>query len=275
MSVVNGLDTAFITARSENRSALIPYLTGGFPDPDHFTDLALAVLEAGADALEIGVPFSDPLLDGPAIQRSQQMALDAGVTPAMCMRFAAEIAARTAKPLLFMGAYNPIVAYGIERYCRDAEHAGIAALIVPDVPFEESDELRAMASASNLHVIQFVSVTSSLERIASIAESASGFVYGISVAGVTGARAGVAGTARPLVEAVRRVTDIPVAVGFGIGSPEAAREVAAFADGVIVGSALISVVAEAQPIEREARAAAFVGSLAAALRPARTAGEAS
>jgi tryptophan synthase alpha chain len=238
----NALDTAFAEARTEDRAVLVTYLTGGFPHPEEYVDLAVAILEAGADALEIGIPFSDPLLDGPSIQRSQQSALDAGVTPVQCLEFAQKIHARTDKPLLFMGAYNPVLAHGVARFCAAAAETGASALIVPDLPFEEQDELLAAAWDAGLHLIQLVAPTSTPERLRRTCEIATGFVYCISVSGVTGARANVAVTARPLVERVRQITDVPVAVGFGIGNPESAREVATFADGVIVGSALIDLV---------------------------------
>lgn len=222
---------------------LVPYVTGGFPDPTGYVDLAVAILEAGADALEVGIPFSDPLLDGPSIQRSQQQALEAGVTPAGCLAYAREIHARTQKPLLFMGAYNPVLAYGVSKFCAASAQAGVSALIIPDLPFEEQAELRAAAHGAGLHVIQLVAPTSTPDRLHRACEVATGFVYCISVSGVTGARRNVAITARPLVERVRQVTGIPVAVGFGIANAETAREVATFADGVIVGSALIDLLA--------------------------------
>jgi tryptophan synthase alpha chain len=255
----NALDAAFAAARANGRAVLIPYLTAGYPRPEEYVDLALAVLDAGADALEIGIPFSDPLLDGPSIQRSQQVALEFGVTPVQCLEYARQIHARSDKPLLFMGAYNPVLAYGVRRFCADAAEAGVSALIAPDLPFEEQGELLAAAREAGLHLIQLVAPTSTPERLRRACTMASGFVYCISVSGVTGARANVAITARPLVERVRLVTDVPVAVGFGIGNPETTREVAAFADGVIVGSALIDVVAA--PGDAREAAAAFIRGL--------------
>ncbi|MBV9279758.1 MAG: tryptophan synthase subunit alpha [Chloroflexi bacterium] len=267
MTVRNGLDAAFDAARREGRGVLIPYLTAGYPELDGFVDLAVTTLEAGADALELGVPFSDPVLDGPSIQRSQQRALAAGVTPPVCLQLASQIHARTGKPLISFGAYNPILAYGVERYCRDASQAGMAGLIAPDVPFEEQGELRA-ATAVNLHLIQLVAPTSSPERLGRVCAAASGFVYCMSVAGVTGARAGVAATARPLVERVRACTAIPVAVGFGISTPDHAREVASFADGVVVGSALINLLADTPRERRLDAVRSFIASLRDALKAA-------
>jgi tryptophan synthase alpha chain len=258
----NALDDAFAQARVDDRAALIPYLTGGFPHKSDYVDLAIAILEAGADALEIGIPFSDPLLDGPSIQRSQQSALEDGVTPADCLEYARNIHAHTKKPLLFMGAYNPILAYGVSRFCAASAGAGVSALIIPDLPIEEQGELRAAAHDAGLHIIQLVAPTSTPERLRRSCEVATGFVYGISVSGVTGARRNVGITARPLVERVRRLTDVPVAVGFGIASPDTAQEVAAFADGVIVGSALIDLVSA--PSESRRAGVEFIRSLAEA-----------
>lgn len=265
MSIRNSLDQSFAAARGEGRSALILYLTAGFPRLEGFVDLAVAILEAGADALEIGIPFSDPLLDGPAIQRSQQQALEGGVNPATCLQLAAQIRARNDKPLLFMGAYNPVLAYGLDRFCREAAQAGVSALIVPDVPIEEQDELRVATDASGLHLIQLLAPTSTPERLQRVCAAASGFVYCISVTGLTGVRAGVAQAAKPLVEAVRACTTLPVAVGFGISGPEQAREVAAFADGVIVGSALINLLAGTNADQRVEAVQGFIAGLREAL----------
>jgi tryptophan synthase alpha chain len=260
----NDLDTALESAKAEHRAALIPYITGGFPDPRQFVDLAVATLEAGADALEIGIPFSDPLLDGASIQRSQQAALEAGVTPADCLGYAEAVRSRVDKPVLFMGAYNPILAYGLERFCKEAYQVGILGLLIPDLPLEEQEELRASAHDQSLHVIEFIAPTSTPERLSRICSAASGFIYCISVAGVTGVRRSVADTAGPLVDRVRACTEVPVAVGFGIAGPDQAREVAAFADGVIVGTAMIDRIRETPPASRETEIRHFVGALATA-----------
>lgn len=264
--VYNSLDEAFARARDQGRGVLIPYLTAGYPDPDRFVELAVAVLDAGADALEIGIPFSDPLLDGPSIQRSTQEALDLGVTPPRCIEYARQIHARSAKPLLFMGPYNPVLAYGVERFCREVAGAGISGLIITDVPVEEQNDLLEATRANSLHLIQLLAPTSTPERLRRACAVASGFVYCISVAGVTGTRSGVAGTARSLVEAVRTCTAVPAVVGFGISGPEQAREVAAFADGAAVGSALINLLRETPAGQRVTETQAFIRSLAEALQ---------
>jgi tryptophan synthase alpha chain len=269
MTVPNALDKAFARARQEDRAVLMPYITAGFPDPETYVDLCLAVLEAGADALEIGIPFSDPLLDGPAIQRSQQQALDAGVTPTRCLEYTAAIHGRSDKPLIFFGAYNPVFAYGPARFCRDAAQAGISGLIIPDVPIEEQQELRRAAMENGIHLVQLVAPTSTPERLQRVCAAASGFVYCMSVAGVTGVRSGVSEAARPLVEKIRACTEVPVVVGFGIAGPEQVRQVAAFADGAAVGSALINLLAETPANRRIAAATDFVRQLSRALRPDR------
>lgn len=225
----------------------------------------MAVLQAGADVLEIGIPFSDPLLDGPAIQRSQQIALEAGTTPGWCLEAADQLRRRTEKPLLFMGSYNPILAYDVGPFCRAAADAGVSGLVIPDLPIEEQDELRTAAEKDGLHLIQLVAPTTTPDRLRRVCAAASGFVYCISVTGVTGARREVAGTAKPLVERVKACTGVPVAVGFGIATPGQAREVTRFADGVIVGSALIKLISGVDPGRRTAAAASFVASLRGAM----------
>lgn len=266
MTVENSLDETFVRARDEERGVLIPYLMAGYPDSDEFVELAVAVLEAGADALEIGIPFSDPLLDGPSIQRSTQDALDMGITPPRCIEYARQIHTRSAKPLLFMSSCNPVLSYGVERFCRDAAAAGVDGLIITDVPLEEQGDLLEATRANSLHLIQLLAPTSTPERLRRACDVASGFVYCISVAGVTGTRAGVADTARSLVKAVRGRTAVPAVVGFGISGPEQAREVATFADGAAVGSALINLLAAAPAARRVPEAQAFVRGLADALQ---------
>jgi tryptophan synthase alpha chain len=268
VTVHNAIDDAFQRAREQGRAALMPYLTAGFPRPESYVEVAVATLEAGADMLEIGVPFSDPLLDGPAVQHSQSAALEHGVTPASCLEFARAIKARTNAPLLLMGAYNPMVAFGLEPFCEAAGKAGVNGLIVPDLPLEEQRELREVAQRNNLHLIQLVAPTSPPQRVANVCAVASGFVYCISVAGVTGARTGVAELARPLVERIRSCTAVPIAVGFGIAGPREAQSVGQFADGAIVGSALVTLVGEAGA-NAPAAAHTFVSSLRSALEMSR------
>jgi len=263
-AVRNDVDEAFAMAKAEGRAALIPYLTAGYPSPETFIDVAAFALDSGADALEIGVPFSDPLLDGPSIQYSQHLALQNGINLGDCLHFAEQVKKRSGKPLLLMGAFNPFLSLGLHDVCRRAQEAGVAGLIVPDIPLEEQGELRVALAERGLHLIQMVAPTSPPERISRIAEAASGFVYCVSVAGVTGARSQTPETATPLVRAVREATGVPVAVGFGIASPRQVAEVSQFADGVIVGSAMIDVLRDAPRGTEAATLGGFVSSLRAA-----------
>lgn len=266
MTSHNSLDETFARARTEGRAVLIPGVTCGYPSREGFVELAAAVLDAGGDILEMGIPFSDPLLDGVSIQGSQQRALDAGTTPRDCLGFARELHGISGKPMVLMGAYNPVLSYGIDRFCRESAEAGVTGLIIPDVPFEEQGELLAATEAHGLHLIQLLAPTSTDTRVERVCARASGFIYCISVAGVTGARSGgVAATAQPLVERVRRYTDVPVVVGFGIAGPEQARIVAEFADGVIVASKVIDVIREAPEDRRIEETRDFVASLRAAI----------
>jgi tryptophan synthase alpha chain len=172
VTIQNELDELFARARGEGRTVLIPYLTAGFPRPEEYVQLAVAVFEAGADVLEIGVPFSDPLLDGPAIQRSQQVALDNGITPADCLRYSRDIGERAARPRLFMSAFNPIAAFGVDNFCRQAADSGVSALIIPDLPLEEQHELRVAAENVQIHLIQLVAPTSTAERLERVCAAA-------------------------------------------------------------------------------------------------------
>lgn len=261
---------AFATARAQGRAALMPYFTAGFPDLATSETVLCAVAAAGADLIEIGVPFSDPLADGPTIQGSTQIALDHGITPAHCLALTARLRARgVAQPIMLMGYVNPILAYGVARYVADAAAAGADGLIVPDLPPEEADEIEAACAAHELALTYLVAPTSPAERLAGIARRTTGFLYLVSLTGVTGARAELPADLAQFVARVRPVAHTPVAVGFGIARPEQARAVGALADGVIVGSALIKTVAEAP--EPVAAAAAFMRGLRAALNGLTTA----
>lgn len=256
---------AFATARQNGRAALMPYFTLGYPNPER----SLEVVEAIApysDLMELGVPFSDPLADGPTIQRSTQIALEQGTTPAGCLEMVATLRQRGVQPpALLMGYYNPILAYGPARYVQDAAKAGADGLIVPDLPLEESDELAELAGAAGLVLIYFLAPTSSPERIRRVCQRARGFIYLVGLTGVTGARNEVWSGLPEFVARVREHTAVPLAVGFGIGTPAQAAEVRAYADGVIVGSAVINAAAKAAPGEEPAAVARFVQLLMTAL----------
>jgi tryptophan synthase alpha chain len=258
------ISAAFQKAQQARAAALMPYFTLGYPD----RETSLAVLEAIApysDVLEVGVPFSDPLADGPTIQRSTQIALEKGTTTAACLAMVSDLRQRGVNtPALLMGYYNPILAYGLERYVQDAAAAGADGFIVPDLPPEEAGELEALAAEAGLVLVHFLAPTSSLARIYSVAARAQGFIYLVSLTGVTGARASLQGNLADFVARVRAHTSVPLAVGFGIGTPEQAAAVGQMADGVIVGSALVNAVDAAQ--DKPAAAAEFVRRLQQALQ---------
>nr|PZN38934.1 MAG: tryptophan synthase subunit alpha [Bacillota bacterium] len=254
--------------RARGEKGLIVYLVAGDPDPETSLALPRAVAEAGADVIELGVPFSDPLADGPVIQAGTARALRAGMTPAGVLGLAARLRAGSpAVPLALMTYVNPVLRIGYRRFCAQAAAAGVDGLIVPDLPHEEAGELREAARAEGLDLIPLVAPTTPPERVAAIVREAGGFVYCVSLTGVTGPRETLPEGFIPLVAEVRRHTELPVAVGFGIATPAQAARVARVADGVIVGSALVRLCGEGLPPERLVEeAAALVRALKAALR---------
>lgn len=240
MTGVERIRQAFSVARDENRAALMPYLTGSFPDEATFMRDARALLEH-ADLLEIGLPYSDPLGDGPTIQASSQAVLKQGVTTARVLEQVRQLSA-AGKPLLVMTYYNPIYCHpGGERGFMEALHAsGAAGVILPDLPPEEAAELRSAADALGLATVFLIAPTSTEERLKTVTAACSGFVYCVSVTGVTGARSTVSADLPDMLAAARQVTSLPLAVGFGVSDAATAADVARVADGVVVGSALIA-----------------------------------
>lgn len=256
------IDQAFARAKAEGRAALIPYVTAGFPELSRLPEVAIALTEAGADIIEVGIPFSDPLADGPVLQRAATQALAQGTRVRDILAVVQKMSARTA-PLIFLTYINPVFRYGMEQFAHDAHLAGVQALIIPDLPWQEGREMRSAARSSGLAIIPMVAPTSTPGHLKAIA-GARGFVYGVSVTGVTGVRSAVDTGVRPLVERVKAVVDLPVAVGFGIATPEHAREVGRVADGVIVGSALVEAMGQ-DPRRAEEVAFRFVRAMRAAL----------
>lgn len=239
---VAAVAAAFADAAAQGRAALIPFLAAGDPDPDRFLDLALAAAAAGSDLLEIGLPFPDSLADGPVIQAAYERAIASGMHTGRVLQCVARIAAATTIPIVLMTAYNPVFVRGVDRFVGEAHDAGIAALLVPDLPFEDKAGLQAHASAAGLALPLLVGPDTPAARAAAIARAASGFVYLVRRPGVTGV--GSRGTAGPdRVRALRTGTSTPVAVGFGIATEADVAAAAADADGVIVGSALVDLVA--------------------------------
>lgn len=255
---------AFRTAQQTHTAALMPYYTLGYPD--RATSLqVIAAIAPDSDLLELGVPFSDPIADGPTVQHSTQKSLAAGTTVAGCLEMVRELRQQGIHtPVMLMGYMNPILAYGEERFVRDAAAAGVDGFIVPDLPPEESDSLEQYTNQAGLALIPFLAPTSDPRRIALVLGRAKGFVYMVSVTGITGARSHIAETLPAFVRRVRADSPVPVAVGFGISTPEQAAAVGQFADGVIVGSALINAV-DAGGENGVAAAANFVHSLRLAL----------
>jgi len=223
--------------RGERRAALIPYLTAGFPTPAAGVAAMRMVEAAGADIIEVGVPFSDPLADGVTIQRSTQAALDQGMTAARVLELIHQAALRI--PVVIMTYLNPVLAYGLDRFLVDAHAAGASGVLLTDLPAGADPELERRVTASPLALIRLIAPTTTQARLARAVEGASGFIYLISRLGVTGMRDAVPTDVASHVERIRAVTPLPVAVGFGISTPAQARAAAQVADGVVVGSALV------------------------------------
>jgi tryptophan synthase alpha chain len=248
-----------ITSTFQTTPIFMPYFPVGYPDIPTSIDILEALAKNGADLIEVGMSFSDPLADGPVIQKATQTALEQGVTTKDAIATVAELRKRGVDiPLILMGYYNPILAYGLERFIRDATEAGADGFIIPDLPPEEADEFQQVLSggrstaqpAVEAPLITMLAPTTSDERMETIARNAQGFIYLVSVTGVTGARRDITVGLGELIERVRQHTNVPVCVGFGISTPEQARQVGAIADGVIVGSACVREIGESKnPIE--------------------------
>lgn len=225
--------------KKAGRTGLIIYLTAGYPDYAVTLAAVLAAEEAGADIVEIGIPFSDPIADGPVIQKAATLALKAGATTAKTLELIRQIRKQTDIPLAAMTYVNTILHYGPEKFVKDFSEAGLSGIIVPDLPLEERELLEDICRDQGVDLIQFIAPTSTKERIATVSKIASGFLYCISTTGVTGVQAVDYGPVKAAIAEARKATDVPVAIGFGIGSPDAAREAAKHADAVIVGSAVV------------------------------------
>lgn len=227
----------------ENKKAFIPFITAGDPTLDTTREIILAMQEAGADLIEIGIPFSDPVAEGPVIQEADLRALEAGTTTDKIFDMVKSIQAQLTVPVVFMTYINPIYVYGTEKFAQKASECGVAGVIVPDVPFEEKEEIQTIFAHYGMTVISMIAPTSS-ERVKMIAEEAEGFVYCVSSLGVTGVRSEISTNIASLIQEVRSVKNIPCAIGFGISTLEQAKEMASVSDGAIVGSAIVKIVAE-------------------------------
>jgi len=233
--------------------ALIAYLTVGYPSVDATLELVPALVRGGCDMVELGIPFSDPLADGATIQRASYRALQQGVTPQLCLEFAGSLRQKVDVPLLFMSYYNPLFHYGLGPFCQACAAVGVDGLIIPDLPPEEGSDLEDLTQKHGLDLIYLASPTTTEERLGFIAARSRGFIYLVSLKGVTGARQALPADLESLVAGLRGKTSKPICIGFGISTPEHARQVARLADGVIVGSRVLEIV---ESSERPAQAAA-------------------
>jgi len=241
---MNRIDAAF-----KNKPIFMPYFPLGYPDLDTSIDVIEALAKNGADLIEVGLSFSDPLADGPVIQHATQIALEKGITVKKSIEAIKELRLRGVEiPLILMGYYNPMLAYGLEKFIHDANEAGVDGFIIPDLPAEESDEFSYVAG--DMPLIPMLAPTSSPERMEMIARKAKGFIYLVSVTGTTGERKSLAEGLGELIAQVREHTSAPVCVGFGIGTPEQARDVGKMADGAIVGTACVRTIGGSEtPVE--------------------------
>jgi tryptophan synthase alpha chain len=260
---MNRIDAFFEKNRSIKRKALIAYLTVGYPNVNATLEIAETLVDGGCDIIELGIPFSDPLADGATIQRASQRALDSGITPSKCLDVAAKLRKRVDIPLLFMGYYNPMLHYELDKFCAASRKAGIDGFIVPDLPPDEGGEAEIVMKKHGLDLVYLVAPTSDTDkRLRFVAGRANGFTYVVSLKGVTGVRAAVSNDLEEFISRVRRVTDKPLCVGFGISTPEQAQRAARLADGVIIGSRILDI------IEKSNRPAADVKSFIAEVRTA-------
>jgi tryptophan synthase alpha chain len=263
LSLKNHLDVS----RRQNRKLLSLFLTAGFPALDATLPLLHLLDESGADLIELGLPFSDPLADGPTIQRTSQIALQNGVTVKKVLEIAATAARRLRSPVILMGYYNPILAFGADEFVRTAAAAGVQGLIIPDLPPEESLPLRESGLAAGLSLVYLVSPNTSPHRLKLIEALTTSFIYAVTITGVTGARANVAVPAKEFLQRLRFQTRHPILVGFGVSTPEEARVLASACDGVIVGSALLNEIEKhwSEPGGGAPQISAFVNELRHAL----------
>jgi tryptophan synthase alpha chain len=245
-----------------NRKALIAYVTAGYPDITATPQIVSLLAENGCDIIELGIPFSDPLADGTTIQKASHQALQRGITPQACLDLAAAIHRSVSVPLVFMTYYNPVMNFGLENFCRSCTKAGINGLIVPDLPPEEGAELETITQRHNLDLIYLLAPNSTAERIDTVAEKSRGFIYLVSLTGVTGARDTLPAELEDFVKRVRRRAKQPLCVGFGVATPTHAWRIGEIADGVIVGSRLIDLIDEDRSLSS---LQAFTSSLRAAL----------
>jgi len=249
MTAPTRIETTFARLRAEGRKAFVAYIMAGDPDPDTSFEILCGLPGAGVDVVELGVPFTDPMADGPTIQLAGQRALAAGQTLAATLDMVRRFRVLHPEvPVVLMGYYNPIHAMGVARFLQAAQAAGVDGLIVVDLPPEEDAELCLPARAAGLNFVRLATPTTDDARLPAVLRNTSGFVYYVSITGITGAAAAQAGAVAPEVARIRAAGGLPVVVGFGVSTPEAAREIAGVADGVVVGSAIVKLIGEGRPV---------------------------
>lgn len=254
------IDAKFSALTAAGKKAFVAYVMAGDPDYETSLEIVKGLPEAGVDVIELGLPFTDPMADGPTIQLAGQRALEAGQTLIKTLELARTFRENDdTTPIVLMGYYNPIYNHGVERFLTDAKAAGIDGLIVVDLPPEEDEELCIPAQAAGLNFIRLATPTTDEKRLPRVLQNTSGFVYYVSITGITGAANAVAGDVGPEVARIKASTDLPVIVGFGIKTPEASRDIASIADGAVVGSAIVDLIGRGQS---PAEVLAFVKGLA-------------
>lgn len=265
---MNRIDQKFQELRHEGVRAFMPYLCAGDPNPELTSKLLLTLEEAGADLIELGVPFSDPIADGPTVQRASERALTHRISLQQILEMVATLRAQTDIPIALMSYYNPIFRLGEDVFCKAAQDAGVDGVIVPDLPPEQAQPLLDIAPTYNLATIFLAAPTSPPERMQLIASVSTGFIYCVSVTGVTGARATLSDEIAPMIAELRKHTDKPLSVGFGVSTPDQAMQVAQIADGVIVGSAIVNVIEDNMDNEAKLLTAVkqFASDLAAGVK---------
>ena len=258
----NRIDLKIRSTKSDYRPALVPYLTVGYPNIERSADIAIKVLESGADMLELGVPFSDPIADGPTIQKTSFKALENGVNLSICMDVLTKIREiDDSSPIIFMGYFNPFLQYGLEAFLSEASKRGLDGLIIPDLPMEESEAISKQCTENGIHHIPLLAPTSTEERIKLSCEHAGGFVYCVSLTGVTGARDGLSIGVEGLVSKIRSYTNLPVLVGFGVSQKRDVEKISEFADGAVVGSAFLDHISGAEQGDEIEAATEFIKNI--------------
>jgi len=243
---LNRIDDLFAKLRNNNRTALMPYLMAGYPDAETSQELLVAVAEAGADLVEFGIPYSDPLADGPTIQAAAEEALKGTINTDIVFDLVKKAREDTDIPIVIMTYYNTVYRYGLDRFAKNAAASGVDGVITPDLPPEEAGSWKESAAKHGLATVMLAAPTSTDERLKKVAEASEGFVYCVSLTGVTGARSNLPANLADFISRIRNVTDKPLAVGFGISRPEQARHISDIADGVIIGSALVSLIGKSK-----------------------------